>query len=212
VIEPRKVSSRGREASPRGGHEGKADACHGPEGRSAGRARARAQDPTGVEARGRSPPGSLGHWGEPAVSWSPGRHGGPAINGPSGCGGFALRPSPDGTPRTYRSRQGTRDASDTRRVPRGAVCAAHTPEAGGERRPKGPTGGQATPGLTRRRTDRRERPCAHHPSHQHSSALLRKPPTSTVGCSQPGPICSTTTCCVRPTATRGTPGRRGAMG
>jgi hypothetical protein len=39
-----------------------------------------------------------------------------------------------------------------------AVLAEHSTEEGGELRPKGPTGGKATPGITLRRTDRRERP------------------------------------------------------
>ena len=37
-----------------------------------------------------------------------------------------------------------------------AVCAAHRTDEGGERRPTGPTGGKATPGITFWGTERRE--------------------------------------------------------
>jgi hypothetical protein len=38
-----------------------------------------------------------------------------------------------------------------------AVVAEYSTDESGELRPKGPRGGKATPGITRRRTDRRER-------------------------------------------------------
>jgi hypothetical protein len=41
---------------------------------------------------------------------------------------------------------------------RAAVLAKHSTEEGGEPRPTGPTGGKATPGITRSWTDRREIP------------------------------------------------------
>jgi hypothetical protein len=77
VIEPRKASRRGRVDIPQGGQEGKADGFQWPEGRSPEGVRASVQDTTGVEERGMHSSGELGHVGEPRVSVSHSRIGGP---------------------------------------------------------------------------------------------------------------------------------------
>jgi hypothetical protein len=53
VIAPHNEYRCGHEDIAQGGNERKADGCQWPEGSSPGRARARAQDTTGAEERGR---------------------------------------------------------------------------------------------------------------------------------------------------------------
>ena len=82
------------------------------------------------------------------------------IKGPGVRGGFDPHTSPYGTPRTTEAgkvsgREGQAKCPERGRV---AVLAEPTTDEGGELRPKGPTGGKATPGITLRRTDRRESP------------------------------------------------------
>ena len=62
-----------------------------------------------------------------------------------------------------------------------AVCAEQRTDEGGEPRPTGPPRGQAPPGLTWRRQDRRERPCDPPPSHQNSTACRHRPPAIRIG-------------------------------
>jgi len=64
------------------GTEGQADGFQWPAGNSPGCARARAQDTTGVCERGMPPEGERGNVGEPSVSWSHARHGGPGDHKP----------------------------------------------------------------------------------------------------------------------------------
>jgi hypothetical protein len=80
--------------------------------------------------------------------------------GPGVGGGFDPRTRPYGTPRTTEAGQVSGRERQAKCPERGrvAVLAEHSTEEGGELRPKGPTGGKATPGITLRRTDRRERP------------------------------------------------------
>src|SRR5215831_4552521 len=67
------------------------------------------------------------------------------------AGGFAPHTSPVGTPRTDGSTQGTgtRVTNEAARDGQGAVLVEHSTAEGGEVRPKRPTGGKATPGITR---------------------------------------------------------------
>ena len=64
------------------GTEGQADGFQWPAGNSPGCARARAQDTTGVCERGMPPERERGNVGEPSVSWSHARHGGPGDHKP----------------------------------------------------------------------------------------------------------------------------------
>src|SRR5918999_1803286 len=104
--------------------------------------------------------GSLGNVGEPPVSLSHGGHGGPGDQKPwRGRGASALP----------RARQGHHEQTEAGKVAgrerpakrpergRVAVLAAHSTGEGGDVRPKRPPGGQATPGITRSWTARRER-------------------------------------------------------
>jgi hypothetical protein len=97
--------------------------------------------------------------GEPSVSVSPARHGGPGDHKPwDGLGA---------SPRSY-ARKGQHERTEADKVSgserhaqrpergRVAVVAEHRTREGGERRPTGPTGGKATPGITWSWTDRRE--------------------------------------------------------
>src|SRR2546425_8709301 len=95
--------------------------------------------------------GELGNLGEPPVSLRNSRKGGTGRPKALACaGGFDPHTSPMGTPRTDGSTQGigTRVTSEAARDGQGAVLVKHSTEEGGEVRPKRPTGGKATPGIT----------------------------------------------------------------
>jgi hypothetical protein len=81
---------------------------------------ARAQDPTGVSERGMAAPGERGNWGEPSVSWSETRRGGPGDHKP--WRGLGASPRPRALRGDHARRKHTRDrgTSDTRRTPRGS--------------------------------------------------------------------------------------------
>jgi hypothetical protein len=105
--------------------------------------------------------GSLGNVGEPLVSLSDSRLGGPGDHRPWRGLGASTK---------SRARQGHHAHTEVgkvsgreRRAKRPetgmvAVCAEQRPDAGGEPRPTGLTGGTARPGLTVRGRERRERP------------------------------------------------------
>jgi hypothetical protein len=105
--------------------------------------------------------GELGHVGEPRVSLSHARNGGPGDHKPWRGLGASTR---------SRARQGQHERTEAgkvsgserraKRPEKGivAVLAEHSTDAGGELRPTGPTGGKATPGITLSWRDRRERP------------------------------------------------------
>ena len=104
--------------------------------------------------------GSSGTWESPLSPCHITGLGDRVIKGPGVCGGFDPRTSPYGTPRTTEAGKvlGRERQAKCPERGRGAVLAEHTTDEGGELRPKGPTGGKATPGITLRRTDRREIP------------------------------------------------------
>lgn len=75
----------------------------------------------GARGRGcRTPPGSRGHVGEPEVSGAQDRPGGAGAQRPWRERGLRPVHAPVRETTNHRSRQGTRDARDQRRVPRGA--------------------------------------------------------------------------------------------
>lgn len=75
----------------------------------------------GARGRGcRTPPGSRGHVGEPDVSGAQDRPGGAGAQRPWRERGLRPVHAPVRETTNHRSRQGTRDARDQRRVPRGA--------------------------------------------------------------------------------------------
>src|SRR5712692_12001116 len=90
--------------------------------------------------------GELGNLGEPAVSLSHARIGGPGDQKPwRGRGASTLATSPAGRPRTTEAGKvsgNERQVKDPE-MGRVAVVAAHSTEEGGEVRPTGPTGGKA---------------------------------------------------------------------
>jgi hypothetical protein len=143
------------------GTEGKADGCQWPEGNSPGCARARAQDPTGVGERGMPPEGERGTLGEPSVSLAHSRTGGPGDQKPwGGLGASPRTEARQGQPERTEANQVSGRERQAKRPERGrvAVVAAHRTREGGERRPTGPTGGKAPPGITFGWTERREIP------------------------------------------------------
>jgi hypothetical protein len=148
-MEPRKGYSRGQADIPQGGSEGKADGFQGPAGSSPGRARASAQDPTGVEERGMHAEGERGNLGEPPASLAHLRTVGPGAQRPWRGRGASTRP---------RARWGHHEhsAADTvlgcerpakySEMGRQAVLADQSTKAGGEARPKRPPGGKGLQG------------------------------------------------------------------
>ena len=68
--------------------------------------------------------------------------------------------SPLGNPQTHRNKQGIgkRGTTEATRDGQMAVLVKHSTDEGGEVKPKRPTGGKATPGITWSWKDRREIP------------------------------------------------------
>jgi hypothetical protein len=165
VIEPRNMSSRGQQDS-RSGSAAKAAGLQAPAGNhpggdtgeDAGYHRGLRAGPVcsgGTRERGRTPGLRAS-----CPAWGPGRPKARACPG-----GFDQARSPRGTPRTQRRRRGIgqRTSSAAPRDGQGVVGAAHRTGAGGAPRPTGPTGGQATPGITFVCKDLWERLRAHPP-------------------------------------------------
>ena len=116
VLAPRHAYRRGPQDISHGGPERNADGVQWPEGSSPGGAMASAQDTTGVSERGMSAEGERGNVGEPPVSWSQSRHGGPGDQQPGRGRGASTRP---------RARQGDharRDAGTVAGRERQAQC------------------------------------------------------------------------------------------
>jgi hypothetical protein len=128
--------------------------------------------------------GSSGTWESPLSPWQQVRSGGPDDHRPwRGRGAStrsrALRGHHERTAAGKVSgRERQAQCFETGRV---AVFAAQRTGEGGEPSPTGPTGGQATPGLTVCWTARRERPCDHQPSPHNASGLRHRPPAIPLG-------------------------------
>ena len=122
VIAPRKEESRGHQENAQGGTERNADGVQWPEGSSPGCGRASTQDTTGVSERGRASQGDLGNVGEPSVSWSHSRSGGPGDHRPWRGGGVSTR---------SRAREGHHERTATGKVS-GRERHAKGPERGSE--------------------------------------------------------------------------------
>lgn len=171
----RERGSRPRDGAPQDGtswatgsssrcREGKADGVQWPAGRRPGCAKARGQDTTGVCARGLLAQGCRGNVGEPRVSVGPirrrraDRRGADSRRGEEASAAHTSLaqsrdtkseacPKVSGQEREHRppprGAMGRRSGAESRRPGAGAPG-----RAGGEPRPTGPPGGQATPGIT----------------------------------------------------------------
>jgi hypothetical protein len=141
--------------------------------------------PPGSESRAGRQRGDVGTWEHPLSPCDRPGEGDRAPPGPGVAWGLPPGCAPRWDPtHATEARKGSGSERQAKRPATGreGVVAAQSPGAGGEPRPMGPTGGQAPPGSTRSGRARRERPCAHQPSHHNSSAWPRRPPTLPIVC------------------------------
>jgi hypothetical protein len=136
---------RPREGAPQWVASWEADGCQWLAGRSPGCAMARAQDPTGVSERGMSAQGERGNLGEPPVSLSYPRSGGPGDHRP--WRDRELPPGYEPARETTNAGKHARDreASDTRSAPRRAWWQSErrrVPRKVGNRGPRDPPEGR----------------------------------------------------------------------
>jgi hypothetical protein len=124
--------------------------------------------PPGSESGAWNHRGNAGTWESPLSPCAIPGWGDRVTTGPGMVGGFHATMSPFGRPHTRGSRPGIGPASAKRRPRDGevAVVAAPRTDAGGEGRPKRPTGGKAPSSRAFQWADTRERLCAHQACHQ----------------------------------------------
>jgi hypothetical protein len=190
-MEPRKEERRGQEESPQEGWRGTPTVSSGRKAAVLGATWQASRTPPGSESGACMHRDSLGTW---ESHLSPGVYPGEgdrATKGPGGTGRLSPGHEPTGdTTNATEAGMGSGSARHAQRPERDmvAVFAAHRTGEGGERRPTGPTGGKATPGITSGWTDRREILGEHQPSPHNSGALRRRPPMIPIGSSRPWPI------------------------
>ena len=157
---------RPRDGAPQWVEPWSADGVHAPEGSSPGCGRARAQDTTGVRERGRSLEEERGNVGEPAVSLSHTRKGGPGDHKPwRGRGASTLATSPVESPQTLEAGKvsGRRAIREAPERDRGQSSRRRVPSKVGK-------GGPSDPREGRRR--RAAHPLAGHRGETESSRTL----------------------------------------
>jgi len=151
VMEPRNLYDRGHQDNPQDVQRGKPTvSCHRKAAVPETLWRADGTPP-GSESGACISRGNSGTWESHLSPCATPGMGDRTTKSPGVRGGFAPHTSPVGTPRTNGSTQGigTRATSEAARDGQGAVFVEHSTEEGGEARPKRPTGGKATPGITR---------------------------------------------------------------
>jgi len=178
---------------PSGGIEGQADGVHAPEGSRPGRVTARVEDPTGVCERGMEPEGERGNVGEPPVSWSYPRPGGPGDHRPWRDLERPPGPEPCGDTTHHGSTPGSGEASDKRSPRDGevAVVAVQRTGEGGGSEAQATHGREGAVGQRLRWRDTGERRRAHQPWLRKAEGLHEGSSSSAWGtggvhCARPG--------------------------
>ena len=172
VLEPRTEESRGQEESAHGRRERTPTVASGRKAAGRGASWQGPRTPPGSQDGAGIPRGHSGTWeshGSPCARPGSGDR---ATTGPGGSWG--RRPGPEPTwanTNGTAAHKGWGSERPAKRPTRDSVAVVAEPRtgAGGELWPMGPTGGQATPGITRRWTDRRAIRCDHQPSHHNAA-------------------------------------------